>query len=355
MDLEQRVELVCRRPTEEVLTVEELRTLLQAKNTPVAYNGFEPSGLMHLGTGLATALKVKDFTSAGIKFKILLATWHAWLNNKMGGDMEKIRMAAHYFIEGWTSLGVDPSNVEFVMSDDLINQPGYWTTLLRISEKVTLANVTRALPIMGRKQGEAHKFGAYLYPLMQVTDIFQLKADITQLGMDQRKANIIAKEVGPSLGFWSPVAVHHHLLSGLTGPSKMDFDTDPVLDRQISSKMAKSRPDSAIFIHDSEEDLRAKIKKAYCPERVVDDNPIIDYAQNLILRTDTELMAVNRPSSKGGPLEVTLAELKNLYSKGEIHPLDLKEAVADCLVRLLEPARKAFKGKEERLQQFAPK
>lgn len=33
-----------------------------------------------------------------------------------------------------------------------------------------------------------------LYPAMQCSDIFFLKADICQLGMDQRKVNMLARE-----------------------------------------------------------------------------------------------------------------------------------------------------------------
>jgi tyrosyl-tRNA synthetase len=354
MDISSKIELISRRPVEEVVTLAELHDLLSVKSQPIAYNGFEPSGLMHIGTGLATAFKIMDLTQAGVKFKILLATWHAKLNNKFGGDMEKIRKVAQYFIEGWTSLGVQQSLVEYVMAEDLISDTRYWELLLRISEKVTYSKVVRALPIMGRKQSDSLRFGSYIYPLMQVTDIFMLEADIAQLGMDQRKANILAKEVGPSLGLWSPIAVHHHLLAGLNGPTKMGLDENPILDSQFSSKMAKSKPDSAIFIHDSPDMIRSKIKKAYCPERVLEDNPIIDYAQNLILRTDSDVLEIERPSHKGGSITLTWPQLKTMYSRGEIHPLDLKNAVASSLIRMLEPSRKHFATKLEELKAFSP-
>ncbi|MEM3655460.1 MAG: tyrosine--tRNA ligase, partial [Thermoprotei archaeon] len=298
-------------------------------------------------------LKIMDLVQAGVKYKVLLATWHAWLNNKFGGDMEMIRLAAKYFIEGWTSLGVDPSAVEYVMADELVSESGYWETLLRVANRVTLNHVVRALPIMGRSQNETLRFGAYIYPMMQVTDIFMLGADIAQLGMDQRKANMLAKEVGPTLGLWSPVAVHHHLLAGLTGPRKMGMDEDEKLDTQISSKMSKSKPDSAIFIHDTPETIRSKIRKAYCPERVVENNPIVDYVQHLILRDDRQTLQVDRPAHKGGPIEVTWPELKALYLEGKIHPLDLKEAVADVLIRMLEPARRHFAHKEELIEKLS--
>jgi len=47
--------------------------------------------------------------------------------------------------------------------------------------------------------------------------------------------------------------------------------------------MSKSDPDSAIFMEDSAEDVKRKIKKAYCPPQVVEKNPIIDYANHIVL------------------------------------------------------------------------
>ena len=43
--------------------------------------------------------------------------------------------------------------------------------------------------------------------------------------------------------------------------------------------MSKSDPDSAIFMEDTVEDVNRKIKKAFCPERQIENNPIIDYTK----------------------------------------------------------------------------
>src|SRR5512135_3487048 len=116
LDIEKRIELICRPPTEEVLTPEDLRQLLKTEEHPVAYNGFEPSGLVHLGTGVICAYKMKDLTEAGVHFKAYLSTWHAWLNNKLGGDLALIRKAADLFRCSWIALGVPADKVEFVYS-----------------------------------------------------------------------------------------------------------------------------------------------------------------------------------------------------------------------------------------------
>ncbi len=55
--------------------------------------------------------------------------------------------------------------------------------------------------------------------------------------------------------------------------------------RTIELKMSKSHPDSAIFMTDSFEDIKRKINKAYCPEGVIEDNPILEYYKYIIFES----------------------------------------------------------------------
>ncbi|MCD6593556.1 tyrosine--tRNA ligase, partial [Candidatus Bathyarchaeota archaeon] len=96
MDLEERLELVSRN-TEEIVTYEEMRILLETNSRPKAYWGFECSGLMHVGIGLIPGAKIKDMIEAGFDFTIFLADWHSWINNKLGGVMDNIRACGEYF------------------------------------------------------------------------------------------------------------------------------------------------------------------------------------------------------------------------------------------------------------------
>lgn len=46
--------------------------------------------------------------------------------------------------------------------------------------------------------------------------------------------------------------------------------------------MSKSDENSAIFMEDSAKDVEKKIKMAFCPEKVVEGNPIMDYCKSII-------------------------------------------------------------------------
>ena len=56
--------------------------------------------------------------------------------------------------------------------------------------------------------------------------------------------------------------------------------------------MSKSDPDNAIFMADSREDVKRKIKKAYCPEGVVDDNAVLELAKFFVFGYYSEFTLV---------------------------------------------------------------
>lgn len=352
MDLDEKIRLITG-VGEEVVTKPELRQLLEEKPNPIAYDGFEPSGLAHLAFGVFRPLLLKDLVKAGIRFKIWLADWFAWINNKMGGDLEKIKATGKYFIEVWKAAGVPSDKVEYLFASDAMDSIEYWSRVVRIAKVTTVARATRALTIMGRREGEMSEVAQYFYPVMQVSDIFHLEADITQLGMDQRRANMLAREVGPKLGLWKPVVISHHMLINLEGSIEPEGLDDVGRDlHMIETKMSKSKPSSSIFIHDSEEEIRAKIMAAYCPPKEIKGNPLIDYAKHLVFRS-FDTMTMERKPKFGGDLEFqNYKELEKSYISGNLHPLDLKNAMILYIDRMVKPLRDHFEKKKSAREMY---
>lgn len=349
MDIEKRMALIGR-VGEEIITKEELRQLLETKQKPIAYDGFEPSGLAHLPFAIYRSINLEDMLKAGVHVKLFLADWFAWINNKMGGDLAAIQKVGEYFLEVWKAAGVDMNKVEVVWASEHAADREYWKKVVLIAKNTSVLRTTRALTIMGRKEGELKETAQYFYPMMQCADIFQLQADICQLGIDQRRANILAREIGEKLGWWKPVVVSHHMLLGLEGAKQPEgYDENKKVDMEISSKMSKSKPQSAIFVHDAKADIEKKIKDAYCPEKIVENNPILDYCRHIIFRKFKE-MKIERPSKFGGDISLSeYEELEAMYRKGLLHPLDLKNATAQHIELLIKPIREHFeKNKKAR-------
>jgi tyrosyl-tRNA synthetase len=370
MTTEERLKLI-KEVGEEIITEEELVKLLQSGEKLIAYDGFEPSGQMHIAQGILRAININKMTRAGIHFKMWVADWHALANNKMGGDLEKIKTVGQYFIEVWRASGMDLSNVEFVWASEMVKNSDYWKLVIQVGRTNALRRFVRTAEMMGRAESLDALTGAnIIYSCMQVADIFMLGAKITQLGMDQRKVNMLAREIGPQLGFWKPVVVSHHMLMGLnysatqflsheslpaktralesekiaTASSKKLSSTSPTLQRTIALKMSKSHPDSAIFMTDSPEDIKRKINKAYCPEGIITENPILEYYKYILFEKFPQIV-VERPQKFGGPVILNAYEnLERLFGEKQIHPQDLKNTAVHLLDQLLQPVREYFKN-----------
>ncbi|CAE8651731.1 unnamed protein product, partial [Polarella glacialis] len=304
------------------------------------YDGFEPSGRMHIAQGVFKAINVNKCTKAGGTFVFWVADWFALMNDKMGGDLDKIKIVGKYLIEVWKAGGMDMSHVKFLWSSDEISAHAkeYWGQALDIARRSTLARIKKCCQIMGRKE-DTLTAAQILYPIMQCTDIFFLKADICQLGVDQRKVNMLARDYCDSAGIKAkPVILSHHMLYGL---------------KAGQSKMSKSDPDSAIFMEDSAEDVERKIRNAYCPTKpesaskvaeddemhlVKDDlmNPCLDYLRYI-------LFAVEGYTFKAGDkVYTTFQDARAAFVAGEISETVLKDHLIVEINLLLEPVRQHF-------------
>ena len=328
---------------EEIINEKELINLLESGENIIAYDGFEPSGQMHIAQGILRTININKLIKAGIKFKMLVADWHAFANKKMGGDLEKIKTVGKYFIEIWKASGLDMENVEFIWASDLVKDPNYWKLVLQIASTNSIKRFIRTAEIMGREESLDLSAAQIIYSCMQTADIFTLGAKITQLGMDQRKVNVLAREIGPLLGYWKPVIISHHMILGLGKPSQSQDKVKKVMEL----KMSKSNPNFAIFMTDSEQEVNNKILKAWCPVGETTLNPVLEYYKYFVFesfdRLRIEKVIINRLEKFGGKIELsTYEDLEKQFLNNKIHPEDLKNSLSIYLNKLLEPIRSHF-------------
>jgi tyrosyl-tRNA synthetase len=303
--------------------------------------------MMHIGQGLVCASKIQDLIKAGFHFIIFLADWHSMINNKFGGDLEKIRTVGRYYKHCFTALGVPEDKVDYIWASELAEKADYWEKVLRIARVTTIQRVLRAIPIMGRDmQSKDNDAATIFYPCMQAADIFQMKLDVACSGIDQRKAHILAREGGEKLGWGKPVSLHTPMLVGLAGVQNTpgdSFDEDPKLNQVIAAKMSKSKPENNILIHDEPEVIGKKIQQAFCPPKVVEGNPIVEYYRILVFE-NRQRLTLKRDQKYGGDIEIaTYEQLEKQYASGTIHPQDLKTNMSRILSQKLEPVREYFK------------
>jgi tyrosyl-tRNA synthetase len=341
MDIDERLARIVRH-TEEVVTAEELRTLLASTARPRAYIGFEPSGSLTVAH-LITTRKVLDLAEAGCDVTVFLADWHAWINGKLGGDLARIAAAGRFMQATFSALGADPERVRFRWAHELTGSSDYWARVVRVAKATSLARTKRAMSIMGRSEEESTLDTSWLYyPAMQVADIFELPVEIAYGGMDQRRGHVLARETAHHYHWRVPMAIHTPLLSSLKGGGRMD-----PADGTVERKMSKSDPSSGIPIPAERVTIAERMASAFCPAKVVDGNPVVEIVRYIVMPWEGHLR-VERPAKYGGPLEfATEAEFLANWTAGLLHPQDLKGAVADSLDRLVDPARRYFAAHPE--------
>jgi tyrosyl-tRNA synthetase len=403
---------------------QEIRALIQAANDSGEqirhYIGFEISGQIHIGTGIASALKIKKLQDAGVKCSIFLADYHTYLNNKLDGKFETIRkVATEYFgpvmMLCCDAVGCDVEDIDLVLAKNLYettrNGQNYWTFDMKIGKELSLNRVLKSISIMGKEAGDNVEFGTLRYPVMQVTDAFFMQTHLVHAGLDQRKCHVLMRETAPKLDDdfalrlgkikVKPIAIHHSLLLALAKPQDAVIETHDLsiteqqnllylqqevaqsgtvnlsdIDETVAkttldlitqhhtktvevNKMSKSKPDGAVWVHDTPEEIMRKLKKAYCPmprpdEQSTDEiaqeqlwNPILDWTQKMIFPAGRPITIERKEEWGGNATYQDFGSLKADYFTGKIHPMDLKNAVGKNLADWFAPIRKWAEENDE--------
>ena len=315
----ERVKLI-KRNVAEIVSNKEFESLLKEKKNPVVYCGYEPSGPMHLGH-FVTIIKLMDLQEAGFKVKILLADVHALLNRK--GSSDEIKKEVENWKKTIKAIGL---KADVVLGSSFQFHSDYQMDVMALAQNSTIQRGLRSMQEIARDMENA-TISQLIYPLMQVADIKHLKVDVALGGMEQRKVHMIGKDMEKTLNY-KFVAMHTPLITSLKGPGQ---------------KMSKSVSGSGISVTDSYEEIEKCIKNAYCPEKVVEDNPILQIAR-LIIFPRFEHIEIKRDKKFGGNVKFKdYSELEKVYSSGKLHPLDLKKTITEYLEKIIAPIRKGYK------------
>jgi len=318
MNEKERLELI-KRNVQEIVKEEELIELLKKKKNPAVYCGYEPSGPMHLGH-FVTITKLMDLQKAGFKVIILLADVHALLNRK--GNNAEIKKEVERWRKTIRAIGL---KAKVVLGSDFQFEEKYQMDVMAMAQNSTIQRGLRSMQEIARDIENA-TISQLWYPLMQVADIKHLKADVALGGMEQRKVHMMGKDMENIINY-SFVAFHTPLITSLKGPGQ---------------KMSKSVPGSGISVIDSYEEIRKSINEAYCPQKIVEDNPILQIAR-LIIFPRFDVFEIEREERFGGNLKIKSAdELDKIYVAGDLHPLDLKRAVIKYMEEIIAPIRKNY-------------
>ncbi|CAK4033180.1 probable tyrosyl-tRNA synthetase [Lecanosticta acicola] len=327
---------------QEVLNKEIIEEVLNKNERPLRiYWGTATTGKPHCGY-FVPMLKIAEFLAAGCNVKVLLADVHGFLDN-LKAPIELVDQRAKYYkyciTELLKAVGVDITRLEFVLGStyQTTGDSGakYFMDLLRLSTSVSGHDATKAGSEVV-KQVESPPLSSQIYPLMQALDEEYLGVDAQFGGVDQRKIFTLAVEALPRIGFNKRAHLMNPLIPGL----------------QEGGKMSSSDPDSKIDLIDEPDVVKKKLKKAYCPPKIVEGNGVLSFVEYVLLpasalkNNGTPRFVVPRRDAE--PLEyATIKQMQDDYLSDVLQPQNLKPAVTDALLEILQPIRQAFTSSQD--------
>jgi len=334
MNPQEKYDLITRN-LQEILGGEDIKKILAERDISL-YWGTAPTGKPHVGYFVPIS-KIADFLAAGCHVTVLFANLHAYLDN-MKAPWELLKFRTEYYqviIKAMLkSIGVETEKLKFVNGTDYELSEKYTLDIYRLSAMVSAHDAKKAGAEVV-KQSAAPPLSGLLYPSLQALDEEYLNVDVQFGGVDQRKIFVFAEEYLPKLGYKKRAHLMNKMLGGLTG-----------------SKMSSSDPNSKIDLLDTSKQVEKKLKKAFCEEGNIENNPILAFIKNVLipincLSTGKECFEITRPEKFGGnTLYETYEDLEKAFANKEIHPGDLKMSAANALNKLLDPIRKEFESPE---------
>ncbi len=321
--------------SEEVVMEDEIKQILKDKPNFNFYYGTAPTGPFHFAY-LIPFNKLIQLAEMGGKGTILLADYHAHLDDQKT-SFELMELRSKYYEECIRGvMGPHAKKFTYIRGSTYQHTKDYVEDLYKIAAKVTTTRAKRAASEVVRMRGEA-KVSELLYPLLQILDVKYLEADITVGGIDQRNIYMLGRELLESINYQKGAYIFMPLLPSLKGGG---------------SKMSASDPLSHIRVTDSPESIKTTIKKAYCPAGDLEMNAITSTVRYIIFPRMGKI-EIKRKEKFGGDVEFTsIDEFEVEYKESKIHPMDVKQAVTENLIDILEPTRDYFEKHPDILEEI---
>ncbi len=313
-----QIELISRGAAE-TIGLDELKQKIDSGKQLVGYWGTAPTRSPSIGY-LIPILKIRVMINAKVYMKILLADLHSFLDKGATWiDRVEDRTAYYRFLIGilLDLVGVQRDMYEFVKgSTDGQLDRKYVMDLLRLLAYVSVSQAKKAGSEVV-KQDKDPKLSTLVYPLMQAIDETLLEADVELGGLDQRKIFMLSRDHIEHLGYPKCAYVMNELLPSLGKPG---------------TKMSSSDTNGKIEFLDTKEMIAEKLKKAYCVEKEVKENPCMDLARMIVYPMGKQVLGDYK----------TYEDLEAAWVEGKIYAGLLKQGLTDAIDAIIAPVREAI-------------
>ena len=214
-------------------------------------SGLKPSGKLHIGNYLGmTKQSVGLQLSGKYDCYYFIADYHA-LTQKYKPE-EKSADILDMTVDA-LALGIDPEKSVFFMQSDVLEHANLTWLLNCVTPAGQLQNMIEFKEKV--QEGQPANAGLLNYPVLMAADILSYKADFVPVGEDQRQHIELTRDVARAFNkrfgemFPEPKGIH---VEGL----RIKSLDDP------AKKMSKSLPKGCLYLTDSYEIMRKKVRSA---------------------------------------------------------------------------------------------
>ena len=293
--------------------------MTQINQKPRILTGDRPTGPLHLGHYIGT-LKNRVKLQYDYDCFFIIADLHTLTTAISKEKTQDIKNKARGVVLDYLSVGIDPQNC-VIYQQSKVPQVTYLSSIF--SNLITVPRCQRVPTLkdvihdLGIKQPS---LGLLNYPVLQAADILMVKANLIPVGRDQESHVELTKEIARDFNqIYGEVFPIPKVLVGEGGT---------LIGTDGQAKMSKSIG-NCIYLSDDEETVNKKVRSMYTdPTRIkptdpghVEGNPVFIYHDAFNDNKD----------------EVT--DLKSRYLKGQVGDVEVKNKLALCINKFLEPMR----------------
>ncbi len=292
---------------------------LKNKEKCAILSGVNASGQLHLGHKAVFDTNLFFQKKYGVPVYIPISDDESYVTGKVNDQKEALKNAMRLARE-LIAYGFDIKNTFFIIDQIYTN---IYNLAIKLSRKVTLSEIKATY---GYKNED--NSGMYFYPTIQSAHVifpqekYGIKNVLVPIGPDEDAHIRISRDLATRFGYNKAAILHSRFLPGIDG-----------------EKMSKSK-NNAIFLSDSEKDIRGKIGKAFSggqktaeEHKKIGGNPKVDvaciYLKYLFLKPEES------------------DKLFEDYKKGKILSGEVKKLFADKVIDFI----KNFQGNLKKVKE----
>ncbi len=217
------------------------------------FTGMRPTAEPTLANYLGAVVPLLKLQEEGKKPVAFVADLHAITDH----EPREVRKVTHAMVADYIALGLDPEHVQIFIQSELTPQLAELSIYL--SRLVTVSDILRVPTLKeklkpGAEEESARLFLAY-YPVLMAADILLQRAHIIPVGRDQASHLEMTRRIARDFNSSTKKNV-------FPIPETQPYDAINIISLDGTGKMSKTKPKGAIFLNDSPDIVREKIKKA---------------------------------------------------------------------------------------------